>query len=240
MKGITIMTYVLTAEEYILSLLLLDGAEVASSIKDEVFGNISDQELECRLDSATSGLISKGLLTVDRNQETVDEQFRKFLMGLTNVKRVIRCQIATDEGASTVSLFCNEEFTVQQSLYDNRIFKLFVESDEQKLSKLMDISPTKVEGEAFSLKESQFEKVVDKLLAGMELTAEESGLFDPQFLEVLVAKKGKLNSLYDYHLGEQVAIGALLYITSGGRTWFIESNGDNLTIAPFSYGALFE
>lgn len=90
------MTYTLTAEEYILSLLLLDGAEVAASIKDEVFGDISDQLLECRLDSATSGLISKGLLKVDGNQDTVDEEFRKFLMGLTNVKRVIRCQLATE------------------------------------------------------------------------------------------------------------------------------------------------
>ncbi|WP_404431061.1 hypothetical protein [Sutcliffiella horikoshii] len=234
------MTYTLTAEEYILSLLLLDGAEVAASIKDEVFGDISDQLLECRLDSATSGLVSKGLLSVDRNQEKVDEQFREFLMGLTNVKRVIRCQIATDEGASTVSLFCNEEFTVQQSLYDNRVFKLFGESDEQKLSQLMDLSFNRVEGQAFSVKEPQFEKVVDKLLRGMELTAEESSLFDPEFLDVLVAKKGMLNSLYDYRLGEQVAIGALLYVSSGKQTWIIENNEDNLTIAPFAFGDLFE
>ncbi|WP_404448243.1 hypothetical protein LG307_03665 [Sutcliffiella horikoshii] len=234
------MTYTLTAEEYILSLLLLDGAEVAASIKDEVFGDISDQLLECRLDSATSGLISKGLLSVDRNQEKVDEQFREFLMGLTNVKRVIRCQIATDEGASTVSLFCNEEFTVQQSLYDNRVFKLFGENNELKLSQLTDMSLSRVGGEAFFMKEPQFEKVVDKLLRGMELTADEVGMFNPQFLDVLVAKKGMLNSLYDYRLGEQVAIGALLYVSNGEQTWIIESNEDNLTIAPFAYGDLFE
>ncbi|TYS58579.1 hypothetical protein FZC74_12295 [Sutcliffiella horikoshii] len=234
------MTYTLTAEEYILSLLLLDGAEVAASIKDEVFGDISDQLLECRLDSATSGLISKGLLSVDGSQEKVDEQFQNFLMGLTKVKRIIRGQIATDEGASTVSLFCDKDFTVQQSLYDNRVFKLFGESDEQKLGRLMDLSFNRVEGQAFSVKEPQFEKVVDKLLAGRELTAEESSLFDPHFLDVLVAKKGKLNSLYDYRLGEQVAIGALLYISSGEQTWFIENNEDNLIIAPFSFGDLFE
>lgn len=35
------MSYTLTAEEYILSLLLLNGAEVAYSIKEEVFGEIS-------------------------------------------------------------------------------------------------------------------------------------------------------------------------------------------------------
>jgi hypothetical protein len=234
------MTYTLTAEEYILSLLLLDGAEVAASIKDEVFGDISDQLLECRLDSATSGLISKGLFFVDGNQEKVDEQFREFVMGLTNVKRVVRCQVATDEGASTVSLFCGEDFTVQQSLYDNRIFKLFGESDEQKLSRLMDLSMNRMDGEAFTVKEPQFEKVVDKLLAGRDLTAEESSLFDSQFLDVLVTKKGKLNSLYDYRLGEQVAIGALLYISNGEQTWFIENNEDNLIIAPFSFGDLFE
>ena len=234
------MSYTLTAEEYILSLLLLDGAEVAASIKDEVFGDISDQLLECRLDSATSGLISKGLLSVDGNQEKVDEEFQNFLMGLTKVKRIIRCQIATDEGASTVSLFCDKNFTVQQSLYDNRIFKLFGESDEQKVSRLMDLSLNRVEGQAFSVKEPQFEKVVDKLLAGRELTVEETSLFDSQFLDVLVKKKGKLNSLYDYRLGEQVAIGALLYVSSGEQTWIIESNEDTLTIAPFAYGDLFE
>ena len=234
------MSYTLTAEEYILSLLLLDGAEVAASIKDEVFGDISDQLLECRLDSATSGLISKGLLSVDGNQEKVDEEFQNFLMGLTKVKRIIRCQIATDEGASTVSLFCDKNFTVQQSFYDNRIFKLFGESDEQKVSRLMDLSLNRVEGQAFSVKESQFEKVVDKLLAGRELTAEESSLFHLEFLDVLVAKKGMLNSLYDYRLGEQVAIGALLYVSSGEQTWIIESNEDNLTIAPFAFGDLFE
>lgn len=234
------MTYTLTAEEYILSLLLLDGAEVAASIKDEVFGNISDQLLECRLDSATSGLISKGLLTVDGHQDTVDEEFRKFLMGLTNVKRVIRCQLATEGGASTVSLFCHDEFTVQQSLYDNRVFKLFKENGEEKLSKLIDMSSTKVNGKQFTLKESQFEPVVDKLLAGIELTKDESDLFDPDFLRVLVANKGKLNSLYDYHLGEQVMIGALLYVTDGEQTWFIENNEDVLVVAPFSYGTLFE
>lgn len=234
------MTYTLTAEEYILSLLLLDGAEVAASIKDEVFGDISDQLLECRLDSATSGLISKGLFSVDGNQEKVDEQFREFVMGLTNVKRVVRCQVATDEGASTVSLFCGEDFTVQQSLYDNRIFKLFGESDEQKLSRLMDLSMNRMDGEAFTVKEPQFEKVVDKLLAGRELTKDETNLFNPQFLNVLVAKKGKLNSLYDYRLGEQVAFGALLYISNGEQTWIIENNEDNLIIAPFSFGDLFE
>ncbi|MBD7937560.1 hypothetical protein H9655_11050 [Cytobacillus sp. Sa5YUA1] len=63
------MNYTLTAEEYILSLFLLNGAEVAHSIKEEVFGEISEKELETRLDSATSGLISKGLLTFENQQE---------------------------------------------------------------------------------------------------------------------------------------------------------------------------
>ncbi|MCM3176397.1 hypothetical protein [Cytobacillus horneckiae] len=234
------MSYVLTAEEYILSLLLLGGAEAASSIKDEVYGEISESELECRLDCAANGLISKGLLTVEQNQEAVEEQFRDFMMGLTNVERVIRCQIATNAGVTTTSLFCNEAFTVQLALYENRIFKLFKEDSEQKLSELMDLSHSMESGEAFSIKESLFEKVIDKFLGSEELTKEESEWFTPDFLEALSGKQGKLNSLYDYRLGQQVAIGSLLYITGKEHTWFIESSGDTLTIAPFSFRALFE
>lgn len=42
-------------EEFILFLLLIVGVAAASSIKDKVFGEISEKELEYRLDSATSG-----------------------------------------------------------------------------------------------------------------------------------------------------------------------------------------
>ncbi|PFG15054.1 hypothetical protein [Bacillus sp. es.036] len=55
------MSYTLSMEEYILSLLLMDGDQIAASIKDDVFENISDRDLENRLDSATNGLLSRGL-----------------------------------------------------------------------------------------------------------------------------------------------------------------------------------
>ncbi|MCA0991418.1 hypothetical protein [Pseudalkalibacillus hwajinpoensis] len=234
------MSYTLSAEEYILSLLLIDGVQAAASIKEEVFEDISDQELETRLDSATNGLLSKGLLTIDKNEENVDEAFENFLMKLTNTPRVIRCQIATDTAMLTTSLFCNDDYTVQQSLYDNRVVKLFPENNEKKLSQLMDLSDVKVNLEPFSIKEPLFEKVIDKLLANKELTSEESNLFPPEFLQVLKQKQGKLNALYDYYLDEQVMIGSLLYITGNGQTWSIESEGEILTIAPFSYKSLFE
>ncbi|PFG15060.1 hypothetical protein [Bacillus sp. es.036] len=234
------MSYTLSAEEYILSLLLIDGVQAAASIKDEVFEDISDQELETRLDSATNGLLSKGLLTIDENEESVDEAFEKFLMKLTNTPRVIRCQIATDSAMLTTSLFCNDPYTVQQSLYDNRIVKLFPENNEKALSELMDLSDVKVNHEPFSIKEPLFEKVIDKLLANKELTSEESDLFPPAFLQILKEKQGKLNALYDYYLEEQVMIGSLLYITGNKQTWSIESEGEILTIAPFSFASLFE
>ncbi|MDP4553426.1 hypothetical protein Q9251_21460 [Alkalihalobacillus macyae] len=234
------MSYALSTEEYILSLLLMNGVQAAASIKDEVFGDISDSELEYRLDSATNGLLSKGLLTIDQNEENLDEQFERFLLNLTNTPRVIRCQIAADSEIITTSLFCNDDYTVQQSLYDNRIFKLFTEDNEKSLSSLMDISDLKVDHEPFSIKEPLFEKVVDKLLENKELTNEESDLFPPAFLKILKEKQGKLNSLYDYHLKQQIVIGSLLYITSNEQTWSIESEGEILTIAPFSFKSLFE
>ena len=234
------MSYVLSAEEYILSLLLLEGVQAAASIKDEVFGDISDRELESRLDSATNGLLSKGLLTIDENEESVDEGFEKFLMKLTNTPRVIRCQIATDSEMITTSLFCNDDYTIQQSLYDNRIFKLFTENNEKSLSEHMDLSDVKVNHEPFSIKETLFEKVVDKLLENKDLISDESDLFPPAFLKILKEKQGKLNSLYDYHLEQEIIIGTLLYITGNKQTWAIESQGEILTIAPFSFNSLFE
>ncbi|MDQ0482456.1 hypothetical protein [Guptibacillus hwajinpoensis] len=105
------------------------------------------------------------MLTIDQNEENVDEQFERFLLKLTNTPRVIRCQIATDSAMLTTSLFCNDDYTVQQSLYDNRIVKLFTENNEKTLSKLMDLSDVKVDHEPFTIKEPPFEKVIDKLLA---------------------------------------------------------------------------
>ncbi|MEK5100681.1 hypothetical protein MKX83_01565 [Cytobacillus sp. FSL M8-0252] len=234
------MNYTLTAEEYILSLLLLDGAEVAHSIKEEVFGEISEKELETRLDSATSGLISKGLLTFENQQERMDETFKSFMLGLTKVKRVIRCQIASDDGVFSTSLFCHNSFFIQNALYDNRIYHLYEKSDHTDLPALIDLNPYVESGESFSIKEQLFERVIDKLLGNEELANEEIEQFSPVFFKALQEKKGKLNALYDYHLGQQVSIGSLLYITYEEESWSIENKGDTLIISPFSFQDLLE
>ena len=234
------MSYILTAEEFILSLLLIDGAAAASSIKDEVFGEISEKELECRLDSATSGLLTKNLLSIQHDQEALNDNFQQFLLGLTNVPRVLRCQIATDTGLITTSLYCGTDYTIQQSLYDNRVYKLFKEENEREITRYMDMAYSNMNGKSFTIKEEVFENVIDKLLQNKELTQEESAQFAPEFLRILKGKQGKLNSLYDYRLGhEQIAIGSFLYITDANQTWMIENNGEILHIQPFSFHTLF-
>ncbi len=73
-----------------------------------------------------------------------------------------------------------------------------------------------------------------------ELRAKSQTYSPPAFLKILKEKQGKLNALYDYYLDEQVMIGSLLYITSNEQTWSIESEGEILTIARFSFISLFE
>ncbi|WP_273854286.1 hypothetical protein [Guptibacillus spartinae] len=62
--------------------------------------------------------------------------------------------------------------------------------------------------------------------------------------DILIAKEAILPYwqivLYDYYLDEQVMIKSLLYITGNDQTWSIESEGEILTIAPFSFKSLFE
>ncbi|MBN8209822.1 hypothetical protein JI666_13780 [Bacillus sp. NTK071] len=231
------MSYTLSMEEYIFSLLLMDGEQIAASIKDDVFENISNRDLENRLDSATNGLLSRGLITMDQD---VDEQFEFFLKKLTNSPRVIRLQIATDSAMLAATLFCNDDYIFQQSQDDNRVVKLFTENNEEALSQLMNISEDKVEQDPFSIKERHFEKVINKLLASKKLTSKESDLFHPAFLKILKEKQGKLNALYDYNQEKQGIANSFLYITGNGQTWSIEGEGKFVTIAPLSFKSLFE
>ncbi|MBD7937559.1 hypothetical protein H9655_11045 [Cytobacillus sp. Sa5YUA1] len=94
-------------------------------------------------------------------------------MGLTRVKRVIRCQIASDDGVFSTSLFCHDSFFIQNALYDNRIYHLYEKNDHADLPALIDLNPYVESGEPFSIKEQLFERVIDKLLGNEELANEE-------------------------------------------------------------------
>ncbi|MDQ0219761.1 hypothetical protein ELQ35_20590 [Peribacillus cavernae] len=236
------MSYSLTAEELILSLILVGGAEAAYSIKEETFGEISEDELEHRLDSATNGLLSKDLLTIQQNQEILETEFQQFLLQLTKTPRVLRCQIATDEGMTNTSLYCGVDFTVQQSTYNNRVHKLFKEVSDSKICGLMDLSHSNKHAEAFTIEESLFEIIIDKLLHNTELTEADIVHYPSDFIHALKERHGKLNTLFDYKLTEdKVGIDTFLYVTDAEQTWIIqEDNDQTLSIRPFSFNLLFQ
>ncbi|MFC0190094.1 hypothetical protein ACFFJY_17495 [Fictibacillus aquaticus] len=235
------MSYSLSAEEYILSLILIGGEAAAYSIKDDVFGDISNEELQYRMDSAMNGLFSKGLLTIENNQEIVQPAFKEFLMSLTSVPRVIRCQTAAGNELVTTSIFFAANLTVQRSRYNNRVYELFTQKDDTQLSSLLSMSPLPQQGEPVLIEDQHFEKIIDQLLQQNELDESLENLLPEDIISVLKVNDGKLNSFYDYRFSnDSVNLQSFLYVTSNERTYKIEEQDGLLRIEPFSIQSLFQ
>lgn len=234
------MNYSLSVEEYILALTLIGAEDAAFSIKEEILPNISEQDLESRLDSATNGLLAQNLLTIDGDQEIVDSGLKNFLMSLVNTPRVVRCQIADGSSLITASVFCGESYKVQQTQYQDRVFRFFDSVPSEHLSKHLDIASIHDSTNKLLVSEEIFDLVIDSLLDEKNLSAEVKQLFPTDFLNALVKKEGRLNTLYDYKFkNDNVTVNTLLYITDDEKTWSIEQSNDSILIKPFSIDSLF-
>ncbi|MFC7373422.1 hypothetical protein ACFQPF_17415 [Fictibacillus iocasae] len=235
------MSYSLSAEEYILSLILVGGESAAYGIKEEVFGNVSDDELETRMDSALYGLLSKGLLYFENNEEMIEPAFQSFLLSLTNVPRVIRCQTAQGNELVTTSLFFAEDLTVQQSRYQNRVYQLYRENDENQISAQLGISTLLQPGEPVYIEDTQFERMIDQLMQQQELDELTASLLPDDVMHVLKDNGGKLNMFYDYRFTpEGTSLHSFLYATSHNRTYKMEEKNGKIKIEPFSSQTFFQ
>lgn len=234
------MDYSLTAEELILSLVLIGGADAAFSFKEEAFGEITNEVMDVYLDSAVHGLISKGLMEITEEGEKLEVEFEKYLLLLKEAPRVLRCQIMKEEDMHVAAVYCHHTAIVQYSTHQSRVHT-FTKKNVSKIFNLMDISNEDHSDEPFSLEELEFEQVIDTLLEGKELSRQQENLFSPLFLEALQSKKGKLNSLFDYKLNKNdMKVDSFLYITHEKRTWRIEQAGSRLFIRPFTMEYFFE
>jgi len=234
------MKYSLTAEEYILALVIIGGDEAALSVQQEAFGAVSKEEMEYRLDSAMNGLLSKNLISINTGKEKLQSDFEHFLMGLTNTPRVIRCQINDQDELIGVSVFLNKVKTVQKSLYNSRVHHMFEEDNEQALSELLNISFITKEQSHFVIEESDFEELIDQLLNGQQINNELLQNLDTDFVETLKSKNGKLDTIVDYNLNQsRVQISSSLYISGREQTWLLqEGESGKINIQTFSFSDL--
>ncbi|HZG72582.1 MAG TPA: hypothetical protein VEY51_13675, partial [Chondromyces sp.] len=183
------------------------------------------------------------LLVIRQNEEALAEEFKQFLLQQMNVPRVLRCQIADDDGGIlTTSLYCGETYTIQQAFFNKRVHKMFRENDLAKISTYMNMSLDNQREESFVVKEFIFERIVDCLLRNEKISEEEASQFPAGFLEALEEKKGKLNTLFDYRFSNgQAEINSFLYVTKENQTWIIQQgNEDHLVIQPFSFAQFLQ
>lgn len=234
------MNYSISAEEYILALTLVGAEEAAFSIKEEIFTDITEQDLETRLDSATNSLLAQNLLTIEGEEEIVDTEFKAFLLSLINTPRVVRCQIANDSSLITASVFCGETYKIQQTFYQDRVFRFFDNIPLKQLGNYLHLSDFHESDSERLVSESLFEQVIDSLLEGKKLSDEEKALFSSDFLAALVKKEGRLNTIFDYQFkNNKVIVTTRLYITNNGKSWSIEQNKEFIIIKPLSVDLLF-
>ncbi|SFC27292.1 hypothetical protein SAMN05443252_102501 [Bacillus sp. OV322] len=235
------MNYALSVEEYILALTLVGAEEAAFSIKEEIFADISEQELEARLDSATNGLLAKNLLLIDGEEEIVDHEFKTFLLSLLNTPRVVRCQIADGTSLITASAFCGDTYKIQQTFYQDRVFRFWDNVPIDQLGTYLHLTDRGESNSELLVSEPLFDGVIDSLLEGKMLSDEDKDLFPSDFLAALINKEGRLNTLFDYQFkSDKVTVTTQLYITDNGQSWSIEQDKDSIQIKSLSIDSLFK
>ncbi|MGN1402433.1 MAG: hypothetical protein ACI4XL_13140 [Bacillus sp. (in: firmicutes)] len=235
------MKYNLTAEELILSLVLINGTEVAYAFKEEAFGNTPEEVMDVYLDSASYGLISKGLLELNEAGEKVEPRFKAFLESLKGVPRVIRATLAQDEDVQHISVYCGASaYTIQKSTYQSRVHEFTHVEGRSQILDQMDIHLDAHEDGPFYVEEPIFEEVVDRLMAGEPLTNEQENHFSRNFLLALKQKMGKVSTLFDYQLDGNIHMDSYLYVTHAGLTWWIEQQESLLFVRPIKETDLFD
>ncbi|WP_047150454.1 hypothetical protein [Aneurinibacillus tyrosinisolvens] len=224
--------YCLSAEEYILSLLLIGETTAAVAIKEEAFPDASEEEMSVRFDSGMNGLMSKGLLDIKGENQEVEENLRVYLSRLSKASRMVKFQVLDGEMVKTVSLFLGETRDIHVMEYNARVHTFFPVSDLAKVAELIGYRES-TKDEFFIVAEPAFDQLVQQLLASGRLPEHHPGIaqMPDDFLTALVEKGGRLNSIYDFEFDEGGRIRSAesyLYLTGSDKTWFIEQRENQL------------
>lgn len=224
--------YALSAEEYILSLLLVDQSTAAVAIQEEAFPNASEEEVDARLDSGLSGLLSKKLLEMKDESYKLDQHFQEYLLRMSKVLRMVKFQVAEGESNKTVSLFPGEQMYIQIMEHNSRVNTFFSLNDLASFNNLVDFTDVE-EKITFTIPEPKFDQFISRLLSGSEEFSPEFSNDVPQeFVNALVKNKGQLNSIFDFQFDNDGNVNSLesyLYLTEKNKTWSIKQK-DNLLV----------
>ncbi len=226
------VTYNLSAEEYILSLLLIDRTTAAVAIQEEAFAEASEEEMDVRLDSGLNGLLSKKLLEMDNESYKLDQHFQEYLFKMSKVSRTIKFQVAEGKSVKIVSLFLGEQVDVQIMENNSRVHTFFTLYDLSKVNNLIDFFDNTDE-KSFTMSEPKFDQFISRLLSGSEeFNPEFSNDVPQEFVDALVKNKGQLNSIFDFQFDNDGNVNSLesyLYLTEKNKTWSIKQK-DNLLV----------
>lgn len=225
-------TYSLSAEEYILSLLLINETAAAIAVKEEAFPEASEQEMDVRLDSAVNGLLSKRLLNLQDENQELNENFRQYLSQLFKASRAVKFQVLDGDSLKIVSLYLGETMEVQVMEYNARTHTFFPISGLSELKDVIDFQD-KDDDESFILPEPIFDQLIQQLLSKGNVPDDfaYTDRLPTEFLETLLDKGGRLNSMYDFVFDASRNVRSLesyLYVSRKDKTWVIEQNGNEL------------
>lgn len=227
-------TYILSAEEYLLSLLLTDQTAAAVAIQEEAFPEASEEEMDVRFDSGLNGLLSKRLIDIKGDDHELDADFKAYLTGISEASRAIKFQVADGSHMKTVSLFLGNQMDVQVMEYNARVHSFFPIEDLSVIHNMVDFLDHDEET-GFTIPERQFDPFISQFFSDGNSSEVQklSGKVPGAFVDAVVKKQGRLNSIFDFKFdsnGNMQNMESYLYITGHDKTWFIEQDDQILTV----------
>ncbi|PWA06688.1 hypothetical protein DCC39_17295 [Pueribacillus theae] len=248
------MIHQLSAEELILSFVLIDEYDAAKLLKDEIYEEETEEVFNIRLDSAMNGLLAKDLLIViDDETAELKEDYVKVLELMLRADKVVRFSLIENEKEAVRAIyFKDNKSLLHDSVQGGIAHRIrYVKDWKEWYKTFVDEKDPESASFRFVLPEREFENLLE--LCREEEMPHIHQLFQTnvkdkniaaQLAKDFAATKGMLGSIFitDYDSSHTVdKVVSYLVLQGSEQNWLIDydEKKQEMTIKPLQIERVF-